>query len=77
MNTITFQKIGSGRLNLNVHTLMSIAEKLYTKGLISYPRTETTTYYPLISPKMLLNRLAYPLKERKGEEGTQQDMERL
>ena len=63
LNTINFQKLGSTKLGVNVDSLMSIAEKLYTKGLISYPRTETTTYYPLISPKMLLNKLAYCLKD--------------
>ena len=52
---------------------MSIAEKLYTKGLISYPRTETTTYYPLISPKMLLNKLAYTLKNE-GEDADDMDL---
>lgn len=48
---------------------MSIAEKLYTKGLISYPRTETTTYYPLISPKQILNKLSYNLRKEIESEG--------
>lgn len=64
LNTINFQKIGSTRLGLDVHTLMSVAEKLYTRGFISYPRTETTTYYPNISPKMLLNKLAFDARQK-------------
>ena len=31
-------------LNMSAKTIMSVAEKLYTKGFISYPRTETNIF---------------------------------
>lgn len=38
------EKQGSRKLNLNAKEIMRIAEKLYTQGLISYPRTETNIF---------------------------------
>jgi DNA topoisomerase I len=40
--TSTLQKIGSRQLNVTPKVVMSLAQKLYEKGLISYPRTDTT-----------------------------------
>lgn len=34
----------SKKLRINAKTAMTIAEKLYTQGFISYPRTETNIY---------------------------------
>lgn len=33
---------------------MDIAEKLYTKGFISYPRTETNRFHPSINIRSLV-----------------------
>jgi DNA topoisomerase-3 len=43
------QKLISKKLKINSHTTMDIAEKLYQKGLISYPRTETNVFNPSIN----------------------------
>lgn len=44
MDTIQLEKIGSRKLKLSAKTIMTIAEKLYTQGFISYPRTETNKF---------------------------------
>lgn len=44
LNTVELQKLLSRHFNLSGEVSMNIAEKLYNKGLISYPRTETTIY---------------------------------
>jgi DNA topoisomerase-3 len=44
LNTVEFQKLVSRKLKISSHVAMDIAEKLYQKGYISYPRTETQKY---------------------------------
>jgi DNA topoisomerase-3 len=44
MDTIELEKTGSRKLKLSAKTIMTIAEKLYTQGYISYPRTETNQF---------------------------------
>ncbi|XP_076161533.1 topoisomerase 3-alpha isoform X1 [Ptiloglossa arizonensis] len=41
---LELEKQGSRKLHLNAKETMKIAEKLYTQGLISYPRTETNIF---------------------------------
>lgn len=38
------EKLASRKLRISAKETMKIAEKLYTQGLISYPRTETNTF---------------------------------
>jgi DNA topoisomerase-3 len=38
------EKSASRKLKINAKETMQIAEKLYTKGFISYPRTETNIF---------------------------------
>jgi DNA topoisomerase-3 len=38
------EKLGSRKLKMNAKEVMRIAEKLYTQGFISYPRTETNIF---------------------------------
>uniref|UniRef100_A0A1B6CJT6 DNA topoisomerase n=1 Tax=Clastoptera arizonana TaxID=38151 RepID=A0A1B6CJT6_9HEMI len=44
LDTVELEKISSRKLKINAKETMAIAEKLYTKGLISYPRTETNIF---------------------------------
>lgn len=39
-----FEKLSSKKLKINAKEAMKIAEKLYTRGFISYPRTETNIF---------------------------------
>lgn len=46
LNTVDLMKIASRSLGIGPHYVMSIAENLYIRGYISYPRTESTAYPP-------------------------------
>lgn len=44
LTTVELQKMGSMYLRLNSSRIMQVAEELYQKGFISYPRTETDQF---------------------------------
>lgn len=44
LDTVELEKQASRKLKLSAKTTMSIAERLYTQGYISYPRTETNIF---------------------------------
>lgn len=44
LSTITFQKLAAQKLRMSSHQAMEVAESLYQKGFVSYPRTETDQY---------------------------------
>ncbi|KAI7688527.1 hypothetical protein SSS_10709 [Sarcoptes scabiei] len=48
MDTVTLERLASSKLRINAKRAMTIAEKLYTSGFISYPRTETNKFPPEI-----------------------------
>ncbi len=45
MNTLEMTKLASTQLRIPSHQCMQLAESLYGKGLISYPRTETEIFH--------------------------------
>ena len=44
LDTVELEKLGTRKLKLSAKETMTIAEKLYTSGFISYPRTETNIF---------------------------------
>ncbi|XP_077250449.1 DNA topoisomerase, type IA, core isoform X2 [Tasmannia lanceolata] len=44
LNTVNLLKVASSALGFGPQVAMQIAERLYTQGFISYPRTESTAY---------------------------------
>lgn len=50
LTTVEMQKIGSRLLGISSDRIMIIAEDLYNKGFISYPRTETDQFDEATSP---------------------------
>ncbi|VVC89065.1 unnamed protein product [Leptidea sinapis] len=44
LDTVELEKSASRKLKINAKETMRLAEKLYTQGLISYPRTETNEF---------------------------------
>lgn len=44
LDTVELEKLGSRKLKMSAKDVMTVAEKLYTKGAISYPRTETNMF---------------------------------
>lgn len=56
LTTVRLQKSGAQFLKLSSKRVMDVAEKLYNKGFISYPRTETDKFDPSMDLNSLLSR---------------------
>ncbi|KAF2432033.1 DNA topoisomerase [Tothia fuscella] len=56
LTTVELQKMGSRFLRMDSQKVMKIAEDLYTKGWISYPRTETDQFDKGMDLKALVQR---------------------
>jgi Topoisomerase IA len=54
LSTVSLQKIATSKLGLPSHKVMEAADKLYNKGFISYPRTETDLFVNTINLTGLL-----------------------
>ncbi|KAL6046567.1 DNA topoisomerase 3-alpha, variant 2 [Balamuthia mandrillaris] len=46
LTTVRLQTLAAQKLRISAHQAMQYAEELYTKGFISYPRTETDSFQP-------------------------------
>ncbi|GAB0095931.1 DNA topoisomerase [Sergentomyia squamirostris] len=58
MDTIELEKLGSRKLKISAKQTMTIAEKLYQQGFISYPRTETNMFSKEINLRGLVEKQA-------------------
>ncbi|CAN8068423.1 unnamed protein product [Agarophyton chilense] len=58
LSTVELQKVSARTLRINSHRTMEIAEALYNKGLISYPRTETNRFSRTYDLKGLVQKQA-------------------
>jgi DNA topoisomerase-3 len=58
LTTVELQKMGSRFLRLTSQEVMNVAETLYTKGWISYPRTETDQFDQGMDLRNLISRQA-------------------
>lgn len=56
LTTVELQKSGSRLLHLTPKTILDIAEKLYIRGLVSYPRTETDQFDPAFDHQALIEK---------------------
>ncbi|KAE8350798.1 DNA topoisomerase [Aspergillus coremiiformis] len=56
LTTVDLQMMGSRYLRLDSQKIMKVAEALYTKGFISYPRTETDQFDKAIDLKKLIEK---------------------
>ena len=57
LNTVEATKLISRKLRISPEQAMTIMEKLYNRGFLSYPRTETTKYNPTINLKNIVGNL--------------------
>lgn len=58
LNTIEATKLISRKLRISPDQTMKIMEQLYTKGYLSYPRTETNIYNKTINLRELVGKLS-------------------
>ncbi|XP_018653105.1 putative prokaryotic DNA topoisomerase [Schistosoma mansoni] len=55
LDTVELEKLASRKLQMGAKYAMQLAERLYNKGFISYPRTETKIFPPDLDLKSLVH----------------------
>ncbi|BES96136.1 DNA topoisomerase [Nesidiocoris tenuis] len=73
LDTTEMEKIASRKLKINAKEALKIAEKLYTKGYISYPRTETNIFPDSINLNSLVELQAGDTRWGNFAQGVLQD----
>jgi DNA topoisomerase-3 len=58
LNTVHLLKYCTKNFGMSSHNAMSIAERLYLRGFLTYPRTETTSYPKNFNFKNLVEKLS-------------------
>lgn len=56
LTTIEMQKMATKHLRMTSDVVMAVADKLYQKGILSYPRTETNCFAPNFELKALVEK---------------------
>lgn len=59
LNTIEMTKLISRKLRMGSHRAMDVAESLYNKGFLSYPRTETNKFSKTLNLKEICGELKH------------------
>merc|ERR1719382_306297 len=59
LNTVELMRVASSGLGMSPQHAMMIAEKPYTQGYISYPRTESTQYAESFDLKDIVRQLQH------------------
>ncbi len=57
LNTVNLLKVASACLGMGPQQTMHVAERLYLSGMITYPRTESTSYPTNFEFKSIINAL--------------------
>ena len=57
LNTVEAQKLVSQKLRISPAKCMETMERLYNRGFLSYPRTETNIYHPSINLNSIVEQL--------------------
>jgi DNA topoisomerase-3 len=58
LTTVNFQKLAVRKLRISSEKAMKLAEGLYQRGIISYPRTETNSFPYTMNLKNIISNIS-------------------
>lgn len=58
LTTVNFQKLAVRKLRISSERAMKLAEGLYQRGIISYPRTETNSFPYTMNLKNIISNIS-------------------